>query len=122
MGSSFRVVGWQAISRNLPTCLGKKARKPSENLGLASRGFYSLPRRRGAAPARLGMATNKIRADINFIDPHPRAKTRARTCARYPSQVENGAHIRYPRIPACPRAHPSTRKLKEQSKLRKPKN
>jgi len=60
------------LSRNLPTCLGKKARKPSENLGLASRGFYRLPRRRGAAPARRGgppFSHPSARGGLDLIKP-----------------------------------------------------
>jgi len=34
------------------------------------------------------MATGKIRADTNFRNPHPQAKTRARTRARNPQRVE----------------------------------
>ena len=45
------------------------------------------------------MATGKIRADINFINPYPRAKIRARARARNPQRVENDTRTRYPRIP-----------------------
>ena len=50
------------------------------------------------------MATGKIRADINFLNPYPRAKirTRARARARNPQRVENDTRTRYPRIPAYP--------------------
>ena len=44
------------------------------------------------------MATDKIRADINFINPYPRAEIRARN----PQRVENDTRTRYPRIPAYP--------------------
>jgi len=55
------------------------------------------------------MATGKIRADINFINPYPRAKICAR--ARNPQQVGNNTRTRYPGIPAYPRARPHTRKF-----------
>ena len=48
------------------------------------------------------MATDKIRADINFINPYPHAKIRARARARNPQRVENDTRTRYPRIPAYP--------------------
>jgi len=57
----------------------------------------------------LEMATGKIRADINFINPYPRGKIRAR--ARNPQRVENDTRTRYPRIPAYPRVRPHTRKF-----------
>ena len=57
----------------------------------------------------LKMATGKIRADINFINPYPRAKIRAR--ARNPQRVENDTRTRYSRIPAYPRVRPHTRKF-----------
>ena len=50
----------------------------------------------------LKMATGKIRADINFINPYPRAKIRARARARNPQRVENDTRTRYPRVPAYP--------------------
>ena len=59
----------------------------------------------------LKMATGKIRADINFINPYPRAKIRARARARNPQRVENDTRTRYPRIPAYPRVRPHTRKF-----------
>ena len=46
------------------------------------------------------MATDKIRADINFINPYPRAKIRAR--ARDPQRIGNDIRTRYQRIPAYP--------------------
>ena len=39
---------------------------------------------RGAFEDGVKMATVKIRADINFINPYPRAKIRARARARNP--------------------------------------
>ena len=68
-------------------------------------------RDRWAAAARDGdtkMATGKIRADINFINPYPRAKIRARARARNPQRVENDTRTCYPRIPENPRARPCT--------------
>ena len=61
--------------------------------------------------ARLNMATGKIRADINFINPYPCAKIRARALARNPQRVENDTRTRYPRIPAYPLVRPHTRKF-----------
>jgi hypothetical protein len=55
------------------------------------------------------MATGKIRADINFVYPYPRTEIRTRT--RNPPRARNDARIRYPRIPAYPRARPCTRKF-----------
>ena len=49
------------------------------------------------------MATGKIRADSNFINPYPHAKIRIRARARNPQRVENDTRTRYPRIPVCPR-------------------
>ena len=49
------------------------------------------------------MATGKIRADINFINPYPHAKIRIRARARNPQRVENDTRTRYLRIPVCPR-------------------
>jgi hypothetical protein len=49
------------------------------------------------------MATDKIRADIDFVNLYPRAKIRACTRARNLPRVKNDARTRYPRIPACPR-------------------
>ena len=62
---------------------------------------------------RLKMATGKIRADINFINPYPRAeiRARARALARAPQRVENDTRTRYPRIPAYPRVRPHTSKF-----------
>ena len=57
----------------------------------------------------LEMATGKIRVDINFLNPYPRAKIHA--CARNPQRVGNETRTRYPRIPAYLRARPYTRKL-----------
>jgi hypothetical protein len=37
--------------------------------------------------AMLEMATGKIRADINFLNPYPRAKIRTRTRARNPPRA-----------------------------------
>ena len=48
----------------------------------------------------LKMATGKIRADINFINPYPHAKIRARARAHNPQRVGNETRTRYPRIPA----------------------
>ena len=62
-------------------------------------------------PLRLKMATGKIRADINFINPYSCAKIRARARARNPQRVGNDTRTRYPRIPAYPRARPHTRKF-----------
>ena len=60
---------------------------------------------------RLGMPTGKIHADIDFVDPRPRAKTRARTRARNPPRVQNDTRTRYLPIPACLRVHPYARKF-----------
>ena len=51
----------------------------------------------------LKMATSKIRADNNFINPYPHAKIRIRARARNPQRVENDTRTRYPRISVCPR-------------------
>jgi hypothetical protein len=57
------------------------------------------------------METGKIRADINFVYPYPRTEIRTRARARNPPRAQNDARIRYPRIPAYPRARPCTRKF-----------
>ena len=57
----------------------------------------------------LEMATGKIRADINFLNPYPHAKIRA--CARNPQWVGNDTCTRYSRIPAYLRARLDTRKF-----------
>ena len=49
------------------------------------------------------MATDKICADSNLINPYPHAKIRIRARARNPQRVENDTRTRYPRIPVCPR-------------------
>ena len=59
------------------------------------------------AQSRIKMATGKIRADINFINPYPRAKIRVRN----PQRVGNNTRTRYPRIPAYPRVRLHTRKF-----------
>jgi hypothetical protein len=53
--------------------------------------------------SRIKMATGKIHADINFVNPYLHAKIRTRTRARNPSRVGNNARTRYPWISACPR-------------------
>ena len=72
---------------------------------------YRYRRRWGQEGASIWMATGKIRADTDLIDPHPRVKTRARTRARNPPRVQNDTRTRYPRIPAYPRVRPCTHKL-----------
>jgi len=55
------------------------------------------------------MATGKIHADTDLVDPHPQVKIQART--RNPPRVQSNTRTRYPRIPACPRVRPYTRKF-----------
>jgi hypothetical protein len=64
---------------------------------------------------RLKMATGKIRADINFVNPYPHAKIHVRTRARNPPRVGNNARSRYPWIPACPRIPIPIRKSRTKS-------
>jgi hypothetical protein len=65
------------------------------------------------------MATGKICADINFINPYPHAKirtrTRTRTRACNSSRVGNNSRTRYPRIPACPRIPVPVRRSRTKS-------
>ena len=68
-------------------------------------------RRAGLLVSAVKVATDKIRADINFINPYPRTKIRARARARNPQRVGNDTRTRYPRIPAYPRERPHTRKF-----------
>jgi hypothetical protein len=57
------------------------------------------------------MATGKIRADTNFVNPYPRTKIRARTHARNPPRARNDARNRYPHTRGHTRVPASFRKL-----------
>jgi hypothetical protein len=57
------------------------------------------------------MVTGKIRADIHFTNPYPRAKICTRAHTRNPQRIENDTRTRYLRIPAYSRARLYTRKL-----------
>jgi len=55
----------------------------------------------------VGMAIGKICADSESVDPHPRAKTRARNTPR----VQKDTNALYPRIPVYPQVRSFTLKL-----------